>query len=114
VLVRKMQDLAVSPSMRSLTISGSPTNTSSAGFAGFGNPDDSATASYPSHITGGSNVRRLKALIAQRRRDVPLQPLPTLGVVPEVSNGIDKIMAGMSGTPDAAATFDPFFGDPFE
>jgi len=107
ILVRKMQELAVSPSLRSLTIAGSPTHDHSMSL------DDFASTGFPQFISGGSNVRRLKALIAQRRRDVHVPPLPSLGVVPEANAGMNKIKS-VAARSDVPATFDPFFGDPFE
>eukprot|EP00443_Scrippsiella_acuminata_P102871 CAMPEP_0115728062 /NCGR_PEP_ID=MMETSP0272-20121206/82773_1 /TAXON_ID=71861 /ORGANISM="Scrippsiella trochoidea, Strain CCMP3099" /LENGTH=279 /DNA_ID=CAMNT_0003171651 /DNA_START=95 /DNA_END=935 /DNA_ORIENTATION=- len=88
-LVRKLQDLTVSPSLRSLMVAG--------------NGGDDAEF-IPRPISGGANVRRLKALIAERRRGVAALPA-VLGAVPEV--------AGKSKRTQGKPAFDPFFGDPF-
>lgn len=111
-LVHKLQDLVVSPSLRALAI----TRPLSPGAADSFDPSDAAAFGRP--ISGGANVRRLKALIAQRRR-IPTGPLPALLAVPE---SMAK-MAGVLGTagvlvPAAGAApekrvFDPFFDDPF-
>lgn len=109
MLVRKMQDLSVSPSLRSLVISGSPVHRH--GVAPRN--EEGAAIAYPENIVGGASVRRLKALIAQRRRDLPAGPLPALGLLRESSSEMGTLVAGVCGT-DAPATLDLFFGDPFE
>jgi len=73
-LVHKLQDLAVNPSMKALCASG---ELSPGGL--------NADAVIPMPVGGGSSVRRLKALIAQRRR-FPTGPLPGLGAVREASS----------------------------
>lgn len=81
-LVHKLQDLAVNPSLRILASTGAP---------GAPTPDSPAAGAsdatdflIPQPIGGGANVRRLKALIAQRRK-FPTGPLPGLGAVREAS-----------------------------
>jgi len=97
-LVRKLQDLAVSPSLRSLMVAG-------------GCMDDVEVMPRP--ITGGANVRRLKALIAERRRCFAGPPV-ALGAVPEVAGMSKSAFNGGGGTGSPVkVVFDPFFGDPF-
>jgi hypothetical protein len=100
--VHKLQDVATSPSLRTLTI------TSGGGAAGY-----PASPSPPSPINGGSSVRRLQALIAQRRLASPrhVSKPAVLGAVPETQ---DAPFSGCAfevvGT--AGISFDPFFDDP--
>lgn len=94
--VHRLQDLAVSPTLRTLSaMSGGPCQPEA--------PDEKA----PMAIRGGSSVRRLKALIQERRREVPPQLL-SLGALPEASDSPKA-----PGSSAKAATFDPFFDDPF-
>lgn len=71
-LVHKLQDLAVNPSFKALNASGD--------LSPSGLHSDPV---LPVAVSGGASVRRLKALIAQRRR-FPTGPLPGLGAVREV------------------------------
>jgi len=96
-LVRKLQDLTVSPSLRSLMVAG--------------NGGDDAEF-IPRPISGGANVRRLKALIAERRRGVAALPA-VLGAVPEVAGKSKLVLYGGSSGTQGKPAFDPFFGDPF-
>lgn len=137
-LVHKMQDLATSPTFKTLALGRQ------------GNAEEGPDGDYPAGtlvpITGGSNVRRLRALISQRRRAPPpaADPVQNLGPVPEVPEiamlgGVPEVfdtalaaclgyptsiptespfeipgMPGLSGAPAVARRgFDPFFGDPF-
>lgn len=94
--VHKLQELAASPALRTLTLTGG----------------ESGSQSSP--LPGGSSVRRLQALIAQRRLASPRHSSKTagLGVVPEVhdtspNGGYPATPSGGPGMP-----FDPFFDDP--
>lgn len=80
-LVHKLQDLAVNPSLRMLAHTGHPSSPTGSLAAGASDPVDFA---IPQPIGGGASVRRLKALIAQRRK-FPTGPLPGLGAVREAS-----------------------------
>jgi len=113
-LVHKLQELIMSPSLRTLALTGPPSPKG----------DDGPSAASPwaptalRPISGGSNVRRLKALIAERRRCTD-----RLGAVDESSAMAAKLglgggevgdisvarVAGGAGKPG----FDPFFDDPF-
>mmetsp|Transcript_74911 Transcript_74911/g.163522 ORF Transcript_74911/g.163522 Transcript_74911/m.163522 type:complete len:300 (+) Transcript_74911:3-902(+) len=109
-LVKRMQDLAVSPSLRALTLAGSSPGD------GYWPGDASMVESQPQAIAGGASVRRLKALIAQRRREAQIAPTSSLGIVPEFGGLSGKQLTddldngGTVPTPD----FDLFFSDPFE
>mmetsp|Transcript_58437 Transcript_58437/g.187667 ORF Transcript_58437/g.187667 Transcript_58437/m.187667 type:complete len:366 (+) Transcript_58437:92-1189(+) len=111
--VHKLQDLAVSPSLRTLSLTGppSPGNSKALDLGGEG-------LCPPMPISGGANVRRLKALIAQRRLASP-PPHQALGAVPEVADAIPApTLAALVGVPvngctGAKPAFDPFFDDPF-
>lgn len=83
--VHKLQELAVSPSLRTLSLTSQ-------------SPLEGTVSASP--IVGGASVRRLQALIAIRRRP--------LGVVPEASDAASLPSPGQS-----KAAFDPFFDDPF-
>lgn len=99
--VSRLQELAASPALRTLSLTGT-----------------SELASPVSQIPGGSSVRRLQALISQRRLATPRQPsCPVgLGAVPEIQspsccqptahNG-DSLDSVTRKTP-----LDPFFDDP--
>lgn len=104
-LVHKLQDLVVSPGLRTLSVTGP----SSPGAADSFDATDAGLLN-PAPIVGGANVRRLKALIAQRRRG-PVFPLLPLGAVPEANTGAE-LAPPASGAPTKAG-FDPFFDDPF-
>lgn len=115
--VHKLQDLAVSPSLRTLAITGPP----SPGSKGLQTAEESLSSPVP--IGGGANVRRLQALIAQRRRASPPPP-NGLGAVPEsppscpapaltaFAGSAGASALGCAGAPPQPA-FDPFFDDPF-
>lgn len=94
-LLHKLQDLAVSPTLRTLALTGPPSPTR----AGF-----SIAPPEPKAIMGGASVRRLQALIADRRRGSG-----NLGAVPEaaVASGNAKAVAATK------QVLDPFFDDPF-
>lgn len=113
--VHKLQDLAVSPTLRTLTL---------ANADGYGSPPT------PTPITGGSNVRRIQALIASRRRGSPpgASGVGSLGAVPEQDGSATSMVAGPT-SPSALAgltqlsqtspsrtpsgkSIDPFFDDP--
>uniref|UniRef100_A0A7S4UEU0 Uncharacterized protein n=2 Tax=Alexandrium monilatum TaxID=311494 RepID=A0A7S4UEU0_9DINO len=111
-LVHKLQDLAVSPSLRTLALTGPP----SPGSRPSEMPDESSCVPVP--LCGGASVRRLQALIAQRRRASP-PPHHGLGAVPEsppslaapsLASFVGVSLRGCSG---AQPSFDPFFDDPF-
>jgi hypothetical protein len=100
--VHKLQELAASPSLRTLTLTG-------------------AGGEAASQLLGGSSVRRLQALIAQRRQASPRRPSnpPGLGAVPEANDyppaGGHVAKPGSAGGGHSAASgvpFDPFFDDP--
>jgi len=108
--VRKLQDLAVNPSLHSLAVAGPPSPSNA------DRGEDAEALVVPMPITGGANVRRLKALISQRRR-CPEGGLPALEVVPDIALGKDAATSP-AGASAATATakkpaFDPFFDDPF-
>lgn len=96
-LVHKLQDVAVSPTMRTLALTGSALSEGS--------------FSPPMPIAGGANVRRLQALIANRRRQTSLFAVPE---APDV-NLFGTAGAGTTsaGGAKVKAGFDPFFDDPF-
>jgi len=115
--LHKLQDLAVSPTLRTLALTGPPSPTS-----GLMTSPGPAKA-----IVSGGNVRRLQALILERRRATP-PAAGNLGAVPETpssSAGYLKdaaVMVAVAEPPlptDAAANsggkqeIDPFFDDPF-
>lgn len=104
-LVRKLQDIMVNPTLRTLALA---ENSSAQGRAETADAADGALEAQP--ISGGANVRRLRSLIAQRRRVGTGAPLP-LGALPEspAGTGIPAANEGASGKPK----FDPFFDDPF-
>jgi len=112
-LVRKLQEIVVAPTLRTLAMTGG------GGSNCPGDADDSDVIS-PQPISGGASVRRLKALIAQRRR-FGVTTLPPLGVVPETPAGAIAAMtpthhaAAFPGSPASVAkpNFDLFFDDPF-
>eukprot|EP00441_Pelagodinium_beii_P003471 CAMPEP_0197689274 /NCGR_PEP_ID=MMETSP1338-20131121/106606_1 /TAXON_ID=43686 ORGANISM="Pelagodinium beii, Strain RCC1491" /NCGR_SAMPLE_ID=MMETSP1338 /ASSEMBLY_ACC=CAM_ASM_000754 /LENGTH=342 /DNA_ID=CAMNT_0043271593 /DNA_START=18 /DNA_END=1046 /DNA_ORIENTATION=- len=96
--LHKLQDLVVSPGLRTLSLT-APT-----------------AALEPRPISGGANVRRLQALISQRRFTGSGQ---SLNVVPEAPSspkatdfGTPKSFLIKSGSSGPVA-FDPFFDDPF-
>lgn len=105
-LVHKLQDLVMSPSLRILALTGPPSP------KGATAPD--SFLARP--ISGGSNVRRLKALIAQRRRCTD-----RLDAVSESAamaaklgfQGPDGPRPGVVATCGGKPDFDPFFDDPF-
>lgn len=106
-LVHKLQELILSPSLRSLAIAGPPSPSSGGGACvqQFDPSDGATLGARP--ITGGANVRRLKALIAQRRIDgVP--GAPPLAAVPEAITATPVSSKACGQKP-----FDPFFDDPF-
>jgi hypothetical protein len=101
--VNRLQDVAVSPTLRTLTLAGACEPTSP-----------------HSQIPGGSNVRRLQALIAQRRLGSPRRPSnpPALGAVPEAhtptsQSGVSPSAVSAAGYPAGPKKpVDPFFDDP--
>jgi len=99
--VHKLQELQASPSLRTLALTG----------------PESGLAAAP----GGSSVRRLQALIAQRRLASPREKCKApggLGAVPEVQplspgGGLAvKPLAGGGYPAPSGVAFDPFFDDP--
>eukprot|EP00928_Gymnodinium_smaydae_P013366 TRINITY_DN14879_c0_g1_i1.p1 TRINITY_DN14879_c0_g1~~TRINITY_DN14879_c0_g1_i1.p1 ORF type:complete len:450 (-),score=69.44 TRINITY_DN14879_c0_g1_i1:144-1418(-) len=125
--LHRLQELSVSPALRTLALTGP-----SAGGAAPSGP--------PAPIPGGSSVRRLQALIAERRRSAPSgSPLDSsLGAVPEAfaaspsgstaglgatsrsgaasgPNPISSFSPAASAvpSPSGSRTLDPFFDDPF-
>jgi len=105
--VRRLQDLAVSPILRTASLT-SPT-VSLSGVGEVAAPLQALTA-------GGSNVRRLQALVAQRRQALPSQQRRVLGAVPETTNTTTLLPVSPAIVADVGAkrAFDPFFDDPFE
>jgi len=107
--VHKLQDLTVSPTLRTLALAGH-SRTHEFTEEGF----------CPPAPLGGASVRRLQALIAQRRRVTP-PPQPVLGAVLEspVAPPKPTMAAGLAaGVPihreaGIQPSFDPFFDDPF-
>jgi len=117
-LARKLQDIVASPSLRSLAVTSAMTlgDGGCAENVAAGNGD--FLLQRP--ITGGSHVRRLKALIAQRRQSVGADgPLVTLGAPPQAKLVESASEAGslaiLSTNANVVAKpgFDPFFDDPF-
>lgn len=137
-LVHKMQDLATSPTLRTLALA-TPGNLEEGA-------DGELLPGTLAPLPGGSNVRRLRALISQRRRAPPQAsgPVQNLGAVPEIAEtamlgavqetsvvfgtslstcvghpsgappGPSCEIPGLPGMPAASRPgFDPFFGDPF-
>jgi len=100
LFMHKLQDIATSPGLRALSLS---TLSSGRGEAGW--------AARP--ITGGSNVRRLRALIAERRQLPP--DMASLGALPEAGDTRANFCSEALAKPEAAKkpSFDPFFDDPF-
>eukprot|EP00933_Yihiella_yeosuensis_P078054 TRINITY_DN8914_c0_g4_i1.p1 TRINITY_DN8914_c0_g4~~TRINITY_DN8914_c0_g4_i1.p1 ORF type:complete len:389 (+),score=90.60 TRINITY_DN8914_c0_g4_i1:82-1248(+) len=98
--LHRLQDVVVSPSLRALAL--------------VAENSDGDSSSAPSPIVGGASVRRLQALISQKRRDMASQQ-ESLNTVPEVSfeNIISPGAASCAGGPAAKLAFDPFFDDPF-
>eukprot|EP00929_Paragymnodinium_shiwhaense_P121224 TRINITY_DN93393_c0_g1_i1.p1 TRINITY_DN93393_c0_g1~~TRINITY_DN93393_c0_g1_i1.p1 ORF type:complete len:394 (+),score=78.26 TRINITY_DN93393_c0_g1_i1:105-1286(+) len=127
-LTHKLQDLAKSPSLQTLAIMtgpSSPTRSGSKGTASFGMQASAGPALAP--LPGGASVQRLRALIAQRRRESAASP-PALCAVPElpdssaapVSPGGKEVHSkepspAKESSPHAepSKSFDPFFDDPF-
>jgi hypothetical protein len=98
--VHKLQEVAASPTLKTLSLTG-------------------GESSGP--LPGGSSVRRLQALIAQRRLASPRRssnpPIAGLGVVPEVTSpkgGYVSTPSGYGFPADEGKSkhFDPFFDDP--
>mmetsp|Transcript_98007 Transcript_98007/g.245517 ORF Transcript_98007/g.245517 Transcript_98007/m.245517 type:complete len:361 (-) Transcript_98007:362-1444(-) len=115
-LARKLQDLVVSPSLRSLSFTGAVSP------SGSRRMDTGATDSedllVPLPIGGGAHVRRLKALIAQRRQSVRVDGQVTIfDAPPQAKVGGSTCKDGSAavvGTETLLQSrFDPFFGDPF-
>lgn len=148
--VHKLQDLLVSPTLRTLCLTGPPSPSSGGGHARL--PTDQsadgreagggggAECVQPVPISGGASVRRLKALISQRRRFAPPgsqgSPSPfggsrTLGALPETppaEAAVARLAVASGSLPGAAVetgsvsatdggvkapAFDPFWDDPF-
>jgi hypothetical protein len=100
--VNKLQELLASPTLRTLSLTGV-----------------SELASPASPIPGGSNVRRLQALISQRRLATPRELCRPagLGAVPETQSPSSvKSPTPCNGYSVSSATrkapLDPFFDDP--
>lgn len=97
--VNKLQELAASPTLRTLALTGV-----------------GELASSASPIPGGSNVRRLQALISQRRLATPRQSSGPvgLGAVPEAQSPSSLHSSPCNGVSSAGrkAPLDPFFDDP--
>eukprot|EP00747_Dinoflagellata_sp_TGD_P167018 gnl/TRDRNA2_/TRDRNA2_190731_c0_seq1.p1 gnl/TRDRNA2_/TRDRNA2_190731_c0~~gnl/TRDRNA2_/TRDRNA2_190731_c0_seq1.p1 ORF type:complete len:395 (-),score=78.38 gnl/TRDRNA2_/TRDRNA2_190731_c0_seq1:156-1274(-) len=117
----KLQELAVSPgSLRTLFLTGpiSPSRRNSAQGA-----DDEVDAFAPPPLppVGGSNIRRLQALIKSRRQEAPVATA-SLGAVPEAPQNFLSMLSPSGGYPGEPALptpagakqpFDIFFDDPF-
>eukprot|EP00927_Polykrikos_kofoidii_P072425 TRINITY_DN68543_c0_g1_i1.p1 TRINITY_DN68543_c0_g1~~TRINITY_DN68543_c0_g1_i1.p1 ORF type:complete len:496 (+),score=91.46 TRINITY_DN68543_c0_g1_i1:68-1489(+) len=104
--LHKLQDLSLSPTLKTLALTGpaSPSNERE----GEGVPT-------PMPIAGGAHVRRLQAMIMQRRRATP--PSAPLGAVPETpaaSSPPSRDRPGSKGrVPQPQEVVDPFFDEPF-
>jgi hypothetical protein len=96
--LRKLQDLTVNPTLRTLSLAGPA--------AEPGSPPE------PHAIRGGASARRLQALIAERRRASKCGPL---GAVPETTSeqGATAAAGDQQSAKKPAQSFDPFFDDPF-
>lgn len=97
--LHRLQDIVVSPGMRALTL------------VAAHSCDCSPAEAVP--IAGGSNVRRLQALISQRRKEMAPPPDVLLHVVPESANFMTAGKPLRGGSLKANQAFDPFFDDPF-
>lgn len=104
--VHKLQELAVSPALRTLSIVGPPSPT---GASASASKEEMACPSIPTR--GGSHLRRLQALIADRRRITP-DSFGTLGVVSEAPDAMAAAKAPSGVSANSKPKFDPFFDDP--
>eukprot|EP00440_Ansanella_granifera_P000792 gb/GFBE01000855.1/.p1 GENE.gb/GFBE01000855.1/~~gb/GFBE01000855.1/.p1 ORF type:complete len:359 (+),score=69.68 gb/GFBE01000855.1/:1-1077(+) len=100
--LHKLQDLLVSPGLRTLSLTAP------------------AVAPDPVPVVGGANVRRLQALISLRRQS---PSLTSLNAVPEapadtpspLGLSARSFLPGQEGSAKGAKpAYDPFFDDPFE
>lgn len=101
--VHRLQDLSTSPNLRTLALT--PAN-----LASF--EDSPGGVVRPAPVLGGSHIRRLQALIAQRRALTPRPPDSGISALPPPMPKTmppDRPPAVPSGQ---AAVFDPFFDDP--
>lgn len=131
-LAKKLQDVVVSPSLRSLAVAASATSTIGVEPEGVSAPSIAAGAGaggrgggagdlvVPLPVGGAAHVRRLRALIAQRRGTaaavggrppVPTGPAQAAGL-PGASGPLGLAAAGPA-TAAAKLGIDPFFDDPF-
>lgn len=94
--VHKLQEVAASPSLRTLSLTG-------------GEP-----LLPTSSLVGGSSVRRLQALIAERRLASPQKSLPDVPEAHDMTAGSGEPATTYGGgsSTGAGAPFDPFFDDP--
>jgi len=104
--VQKLQELSSSPSLRTLSLA-SPTASPD-----FGDRGDAPLALS---AIGGASVRRLQALIAQRRLDAP-SPVPGFSPekpLTEQEASIVPVPAALCKGDSCKPPLDPFFDDPF-
>lgn len=107
--VHRLQELMVSPSLRALVLAGPLPQ----GEAGQTSPlSDRFAPEGPEPILGGANVRRLKALISQRRRLNPLTR-EAQDEVPEEGRHLSSSTPLSCNIAVGKRPFDPFFDDPF-
>jgi hypothetical protein len=109
----RLQDLASSPNLKTLAVMercDSPKANTDEGNVFFRR--DEPAQSLPA--MGGASVRRLRALIAERRREAPTQGPSALSAVPEAPEAVAGLPSpNAPASPKGPASFDPFFGDPF-
>lgn len=130
-LTHRLQDLSKSPSLQTLALVGGPSSmpspssrSSSLQSTGLLQSPVQGPPVPLAPLPGGASVQRLRALIAQRRRE-SAAPSPALCTVPEapdstapVSPGGREPVApvindGAAPSKPPSKAFDPFFDDPF-
>lgn len=112
-LIHKLQDVSVSPGPEAMQLSPQANSRRIPGSLSI-IPEDAP----PPPIVGGAQVRRLQALIAQRRCQTPLHELPDATLKEpyafreaEVADGGGREQNSAAGPPKPV--LDPFFDDPF-
>lgn len=118
--VHRLQDLSMSPSLRTLSITGpsSPCFSFSAGYPAVESASstmrgaDGGDAMQPSPISGGASVKRLQALIAHRRRQSVPEAPAALRAVPEFYDMAPETPVTVASGA-GKKVIDPFFDDPF-
>lgn len=121
-LTHKLQDLSKSPSLNTLAIMGGPSSPSRSSTFPSSQHSTAGPAAPLAPLPGGANVQRLRALIAQRRRE-SVAPAPALCTVPEAPDASVPVspkqpssvpgFAAPSAPEQPSKSFDPFFDDPF-